>query len=159
MERAGERYRQLLELGVEMGVIPQIEVWGGNPTIGRLSQAIFIAIEAAHPQACFLGDVYHLYKGGSDFESLRLLSPQALQVFHMNDYPADPPRSEIGDRDRVYPGAGVAPIRRILEIFRSAGAAPVLSLELFNPKYWEREALEVAKTGLQKMKSSVAELE
>ena len=37
-----------------MGVIPQIEMWGGNGTIGRVSTAIFIAIEADHPKACFL---------------------------------------------------------------------------------------------------------
>jgi hypothetical protein len=29
-------------------------------------------------------------------------------------------------------------------------------LELFNPDYWEQDALEVAKTGLIKMKEEVA---
>jgi hypothetical protein len=39
---------------------------------------------------------------------------------------------------------------------RSTGATPVLSLELFNPVYYKRDALEVARTGLQKMQAVVA---
>ena len=154
--KAAERYRQLLELGGRMGIVPQIEMWGGNPTIGRISTAIFIAIESGHPQACFLGDLIHTYRAGCDFEGLRLLGPHALQVYHLNDYPPDPPPERIGDRDRVFPGDGVGPVTKILNIFRSIGAWPVLSLELFNPTYWNRDALEVAKTGLRKMKKCVA---
>ncbi|HJN82431.1 MAG TPA: sugar phosphate isomerase/epimerase family protein, partial [Verrucomicrobiota bacterium] len=132
---AAERYRKLLEIGAEIGVVPQIEMWGGNPSIGRVSTAIYIAIEAGHPDACFLGDVYHTYKGGSDFEGLKMLGPQALQHFHWNDYPADPPLDKIGDGDRVYPGDGIAPITDIVKGFLQVGAVPVLSLELFNKKY------------------------
>ena len=69
-----------------------------------------VAIESGHPKACVLPDVYHLYKGGSDFAGLKLLNAAAVHVFHMNDYPANPPRSAINDSDRVYPGDGVAPL-------------------------------------------------
>lgn len=153
--RAAERYAKLLELGDKMGVVPQIEMWGGNRSIGRVSTAIYIAIECGHPKACFLGDVYHTYKGGSDFDGLRLLGPQALQHFHMNDYPADPPQATIRDQHRVYPGDGIAPISEILRGFRAVGATPVLSLEVFNRGYWKQDALEVAKTGLRKMREAV----
>jgi len=153
---AAERYRKLLEIGAEIGVVPQIEMWGGNPSIGRVSTAIYIAIEAGHPDACFLGDVYHTYKGGSDFEGLKMLGPQALQHFHWNDYPADPPLDKIGDGDRVYPGDGIAPITDIVKGFLQVGAVPVLSLELFNKKYWSMDPLEAAKVGIEKMKNSVA---
>ena len=37
------------------------------------------------------------------------------------------------------------------------GGQKVLSLELFNENYWIEDALEVAKTGLQKMKKLVKE--
>ena len=153
---AAERYRALLEIGDEIGVVPQIEMWGGNPSIGRVSTAIYIAIEAGHPSACFLGDVYHTYKGGSDFAGLKMLGPQALQHFHWNDYPADPPLDKIGDGDRVYPGDGIAPITDIVKGFLQVGAVPVLSLELFNKKYWAMDPLEAAKVGIEKMKNSVA---
>ena len=115
--RAAERYRALLELGDSMGVIPQIEMWGGNGTIGRVSTAIFIAIEADHPKACFLGDAYHTYKGGSGFDGIKLLSGNALKCYHMNDYPADPPRETIRDEHRVYPGDGIAPLTKLFKNF------------------------------------------
>ena len=113
-------------------------------------------MEAAHPKACFLGDAYHTYKGGSDFAALLQLGPQALQTFHINDYPADPPREAIRDEHRVYPGEGIAPLTEILQGFRQVGASPVLNLELFNRTYWKQPALEVARTGLARMKAAVA---
>ncbi len=155
LDRAAERYGQLVELGRRFGVVPQIEMWGGNASIGRMGQAIYVAVECGQPEACFLGDVFHIYRGGSDFDGLRLLGPQALQVFHFNDYPADPPRQTIRDEHRVYPGDGIAPIGQILRTFRDVGATPVLSLELFNRSYWKRPALEVARRGLAKMKDAV----
>ena len=121
-----------------------------------LGESVFVAIESGHPSACLLPDVYHIYKGGSDFSGLKMLGPQAVHVFHMNDYPADPPRETINDRDRVFPGDGVAPLTDILQLMHSVGFAGVLSLELFNPKYWEQDAIEVAQTGLRKMQDAVA---
>ncbi|UCG58065.1 MAG: sugar phosphate isomerase/epimerase [Phycisphaerales bacterium] len=153
--RAAERYRVLLELGEEMGVVPQVEVWGSSKNLHRLGQSMFVVIESGHPKACLLPDVYHIYKGGSDFNGLKMLSAQAIQVFHLNDYPADPPREAIGDRDRVFPGDGIAPLTKILRDLHANGSRAVLSLELFNPTYWKQDPLEVAKTGLAKMKAAV----
>lgn len=156
LDMAAERYRALLELGDEMGVIPQVEMWGGHPIIGTVEKAIYVAIAAGHPKACFLGDVYHTYKGGSSFDSLLMLGPSALQSYHMNDYPADPPRESIKDADRVFPGDGVAPLSQILQYFDQVGARPALSLELFNRSYWEMPADECAKIGLEKLQQAVA---
>lgn len=153
--KAAERYRALLELGDKMGVVPQVEVWGSSKSLHRLGQAMFIVIESGHPKACLLPDVYHTYKGGSDFNGFKMLSHKAIQVFHLNDYPADPPRETISDRDRVYPGDGIAPLTQILQDLHANNNQAVLSLELFNPTYWKQEPLEVAKTGLAKMKAAV----
>lgn len=147
------RYRALLEVGASIGVVPEVEVWGFSKTLGRLAETVFVAVESGHPQACVLPDVYHLYKGGSSFDSLKLLSGVAVQVFHMNDYPADPPRATIKDEHRVYPGDGVAPLKAILRDMRQAGFRGFLSLELFNRDYWKQDALVVAKTGLEKMRA------
>jgi len=154
--KVAERYRALLELGDQMGVIPQVEVWGPSKNLHRLGQSVFVAIESGHPKACLLPDVYHIYKGGSDFNGLKLLSARAIQVFHLNDYPAEPPRETIGDRDRVMPGDGIAPLSQILRDLHANGSRTVLSLELFNPTYWKQDPLAVAKTGLAKMKSAVS---
>src|SRR5205814_9253735 len=95
--RVAERYRALLEIGDQIGVVPQVEVWGFSKTLTRLGQAMFVAIESGHPDACVLPDVYHLYKGGSGFTGLKLLNSAAVHVFHMNDYPASPPPAPTED--------------------------------------------------------------
>lgn len=153
--KAAERYRALLELGDKIGVVPQIELWGSSKNLHRLGQCMFVVIESGHPRACFLPDVYHIYRGGSDFNGLKQLSAQAIQVFHLNDYPADPPRDRIGDRDRVMPGDGIAPLTQILRDLCATGSRAILSVELFNPDYWKQDALTVAKIGIAKMKAAV----
>jgi 2-keto-myo-inositol isomerase len=153
--KVAERYRQLLELGEKMDVVPQVEFWGFSRPLSRLSEAALVAVESGHPKACILADVYHLYKGGSAAEGLRLLSASALQVVHFNDYPSDPPRNSITDAARVYPGDGTAPLKQIVRTLREIGFKGVLSLELFNRDYWKQDAKEVAKTGLEKMKKMV----
>ncbi|MCX7700216.1 MAG: sugar phosphate isomerase/epimerase [Gemmataceae bacterium] len=155
LPRIAERYRALLELGERMGVVPMLEVWGFSKTLGRLSEAVMVAVEADHPKACVLADVYHLHKGGSGFHGLRLLGPEGMHVFHINDYPADPPRNEITDAHRVYPGDGVAPLTEILRHLMAGGFRGALSLELFNRDYWKQDAVDVARTGLKKMKAVV----
>jgi sugar phosphate isomerase/epimerase len=151
--RAAERYRALLEVGDKVGVVPQVEVWGFSKSLGRLGECTLVAVESSHPKACVLADVYHLHKGGSGFTGLKLLGPAALQVFHMNDYPAKPPPAEITDAHRVYPGDGVAPLKEVLRDLRRLGFRGVLSLELFNRDYWKQDALLVARTGLEKMRA------
>lgn len=151
--RAAERYRELLEIGGRIGVVPQVEVWGFSKSLSRLGECAMVAIEAGHPQACILADVYHLQKGGSGFEGVKLLSGAAMHVFHMNDYPAQPPRADLTDAHRVYPGDGAAPLPNLLRDLRQSGFRGVLSLELFNREYWKQDALTVARTGLEKMRA------
>lgn len=147
-----ERYRKLLELGDEYGVSPLLEVWGFSRNISKLEEALYVAARANHQRACILADVYHLYKGGSGFEGLRLLHPSALPIFHVNDYPSSPGRETIVDAQRVYPGDGVAPLSEIFSILYNNGFDGYLSLELFNAEYYKMEALDNAATGLQKLK-------
>jgi sugar phosphate isomerase/epimerase len=151
--KVAERYRALLVVGDHIGVVPQVEVWGFSKTLTRLGQAMMVAIESGHPQACVLPDVYHLYKGGSEFTGLKLLSNSAAHVFHMNDYPAKPDRAAIKDSDRVYPGDGVAPLGEILRTLDEIGFDGCLSIELFNSAYWQQDPLTVARTALDKLKA------
>jgi sugar phosphate isomerase/epimerase len=149
-----ERYRALLVLGEHIGVVPQVEVWGFSKTLSRLGETVIVAIESGHPQACVLPDVYHIYKGGSEFTGLNLLSRTAIRVFHLNDYPATPPRADIKDSDRVYPGDGVAPLGEVFSALDAVGFDGYLSIELFNPTYWKQDPKVVARTALEKMKAA-----
>jgi len=150
--KAAERYRAILELGDQMDVVPQLEIWGFSQSIQRLGEAMQVAIESGHPKACVLADVYHLYKGGSSVTGLGLINGSALHVLHFNDYPDKPARNDITDAYRVYPGDGVAPLKELLRTLRRIGFRGMLSLELFNRDYWKQDAQVVARTGLEKMK-------
>ena len=154
---ASKRYRALLDAGDQIGVLPQLELWGFSKNLNRLGECACVAIETGHPKACVLIDVYHLYKGGSDIGGLELLNGNAVHVLHMNDYPADPPRERIDDSFRVHPGDGIAPVTQILRALRDIGGQKVLSLELFNRNYWSMNANDVARAGLAKMKSAVSQ--
>ncbi len=154
--KIAERYRAVLELGREMGVVPQLEIWGSSKTLSRIGEAAFVAVEAGHPDACLLLDAFHIYRGGSSFTGLKLLNGAAMHNFHLNDYPADPPREKIGDADRVYPGDGVAPLGSILRDLYATGYRGALSLELFNRTYWDRnDAQTIASVGLEKTRAVV----
>src|SRR5262249_9702606 len=104
-------------------------------------------------RACVLPDVYHLYKGGSDFAGLGLLAPSAIGIFHVNDYPKID-RDKITDADRVYPGDGIAPLKEVFAALRKANYTGFVSLELFNRDYWKQAPNEVARTGLTKTKAA-----
>jgi sugar phosphate isomerase/epimerase len=150
--RAGERYKQLLDLGRKTGVMPQLEFWGAYPAFFHLSQALAVAAAADDPDAKILADVYHLFRGGSGFEGLKLVDGNAISIFHLNDFSGSIPRTEQQDKDRVFPGDGAAPLQDLANTLRAKGGQIILSLELFNPEYYAMDADFVAKTGLEKMK-------
>ncbi|HEY2783510.1 MAG TPA: sugar phosphate isomerase/epimerase [Fimbriiglobus sp.] len=153
---AAERYRALFDLGQKMGVTPEAEVWGFSKALKRLGDTWYVAAECGRSGGCVLPDVYHLYKGGSDFAGLKLLSPHAIGIFHVNDYPPNKGRDIIVDADRVYPGDGVAPLKDVFRTLIDIGYKGFLSVELFNRDYWKQDPNLVAKTALDKLKTVVA---
>jgi 2-keto-myo-inositol isomerase len=154
--RMAERYRSILELGHDLGVVPQLEIWGISANLGNLADALAVAARAAHPDACILADVFHLYKGGSAPASLHLVARTAAHVFHMNDYPAAPDRATVTDAHRIWPGDGIAPLKEILGYLVANDCRLFLSLELFNSEYWKLPVADCARVGLAKMKAAVA---
>ncbi|GMQ26178.1 sugar phosphate isomerase/epimerase [Algoriphagus sp. oki45] len=150
--QAGEKYKRLLDLGRKTGVMPQLEFWGAFPSFYHLGQAMMVAAVADDKDAKILADVYHLFRGGSGFEGMKLLDGQAIDIFHMNDVPAAIPRLEQQDKDRVMPGDGAAPMQELANTLKSKGGEIILSLELFNPTYYAMDAQVVVKEGLEKMK-------
>lgn len=150
--KAGERYKKLLELGRKTGVMPQLEFWGAFPSFYHLGQAMAVAAAADDKDAKILADVYHLFRGGSGFEGMKMLDGHAIDIFHMNDFPASIPRTEQQDKDRVMPGDGAAPMQELADTLKSKGGEIILSLELFNPTYYAMDASVVVTEGLEKMR-------
>jgi 2-keto-myo-inositol isomerase len=156
LEESAIRYKEVCVLGREMGVQPQLELWGFSSNLHLMGQVLFVAAECSDKAPAILADVYHLYKGGSELNSLNIVGGSQIQIFHMNDYPAEPNRQQINDSHRVMPGDGIAPMNDILQKLNTKNSPIVLSLELFSEKYWQMDAKEVAKIGLEKMKACVA---
>ncbi len=148
---AGYRYRELLALGRETGVMPQLEFWGSSDKLFHMGQILMMAAVASDDDTRLLPDIYHMFRGGSGYETLNMISGHMIEIFHMNDFPSTIKRTDQKDADRVYPGDGAAPMQKIMQMLSGMGGTMHLSLELFNPDYWEKDALEVSRTGLQKM--------
>ena len=153
LKKAADRYRTILQLGDTTGVVPQLEMWGFSKNLSRVSDVMYVALESGHPSAKVLLDVFHLYKGGSPLETLSLVNPSATDILHVNDYPAGLSAAAITDADRLYPGDGVAPVKKILQTLRKQGQPLIISTEVFNKKYYSQDALTVAATALAKMKA------
>jgi sugar phosphate isomerase/epimerase len=150
LRKAAERYRVILELGDQSGVVPQLEMWGFSKNLSRASEVMFVAMESDHPSARILLDIYHLYKGGSAVHTLQLIGKPAMELIHINDYPSIK-RETITDADRVHPGDGIAPIKQILKHIKRSDTPLILSEEVFNKNYYNQDPLEVAKTAMLKI--------
>lgn len=152
LSKVAERYRTILELGDKTGVVPHLELWGFSKNLSRVGEILYVAVESGHPSARLLMDVYHLHKGGSGMDAVKDVGKPLVEIFHINDYPATPPRETITDADRVYAGDGVAPLKDLLKSLKNPDRPVILSFEVFNKEYYAQDALLVAKTGLAKMK-------
>ena len=155
LKNVAARYRAALEIGDKTGVIPQLEMWGFSTNLSRVSEVMYVALESGHPSAKVLLDIFHLYKGVSSIETLPLVSSDAIDILHMNDYPTNLPAANITDADRIYPGDGIAPIHRVLQTLQNHNKPLILSVEVFNKNYYKQDALLVAKTALAKTKAVV----
>lgn len=149
LEAMAGQFARLAELAHGIGVEPYLEFWGRAKKLSRLSEAVFVAMESGARDVKLLLDPFHMYTGGSDVRSLTYLHGANIGIVHVNDYPAVPPREQIGDSDRVFPGAGIAPTREFARLLERAGYRGYLSLELFVGDYGSEGALEVARRGRQ----------
>ena len=152
LDEYAQRYRHILETGRQAGVIPLLEVWGSG-ALYHLADAVHIVLGTAHPDANLLLDFYHLYRGGNSFDSLQLLNVARLPLFHINDYPAVPPREQLNDSDRVYPGDGICPFPTILPFLFQSGFCGAFSVELFNESYCQQPAERMLAITLEKTRN------
>ncbi len=159
LNKIAERYAAILQLGDTSGVVPQLEMWGFSKNLGRANEVLYVAMQTGHPSAKVLLDVFHLYKGGTSLDTLSMMNPATCSILHVNDYPARLTPAVVTDGDRVYPGDGVAPLQRILEILSKQDQPLIISTEVFNKKYYSEDALLVAATALAKMKGVTSSLE
>ena len=144
------RYRTILELSDLTEVVPILELWG-HAALSNLADEAWIVIATGHPKASMLLDFYHLYRGGNSWETLDILNFSKMPVFHINDFPDTPPREQLKDADRVFPGDGICPFNILVPRLYNAGFRGAFSIELFNQSYWDTmDVKTLLKTGYEK---------
>jgi 2-keto-myo-inositol isomerase len=157
LQRAARQYRRYLEIGLsDYNVNPAVMFLQFMPHIQRMGQASAIAIDADHPRAKVVPDTFHLYRGGTGFSGLKHVRGSFVGVFQINDVPADPPREELEDRHRIFPGDGILPLEQALQDLHASGYVGTVSLQVFNEEYWQRDLRGVAREGLEKTVDVVA---
>jgi len=89
--------------------------------------------EANHPNVRLMIDTFHFWAGPSKFEELEQLRDGEVVHVHLEDVPGEPVHELLEQRDRVFPGEGVAPLRRILDLLKRKKYAGALSVEMMDP--------------------------
>ena len=102
------------------------------------------AVVAGVPAADLVLDSCHWHASGGG--PLDAFPVERLAMVHLNDAPEKPPEL-IEDADRVLPGLGVIRLAELVAMLRGRGYRGPWSLETFNPGYWERDPLGVARDG------------
>ncbi|WP_339713341.1 sugar phosphate isomerase/epimerase [uncultured Kriegella sp.] len=150
-------YRRLLEIGLkEYNIIPALVFVKMFP-LKTMGQAVAVALDADHPMAKIIPDVYHMYISEGGFEGLKLLNGNLFAIFQFNDAPKGIQLQDMKDKHRVYPGDGMLPLAEILKDLKASGFDGCISLELYNPEYHKQDLLQVAKTGLRKTLEVITE--
>ena len=156
-ELGASNYSELLDVGInEFGVRPAMEYLGFAEQLNTIEDALEIISRSGHPQATIVLDPFHCFRGGGPIESIGRLGAAQVAISHFNDSPADPPREQQHDANRVMPGEGIVDLKLYCDQLRAIRYEGCLSLELFNRELWDQDPLEVARIGLQKMRAAAA---
>jgi sugar phosphate isomerase/epimerase len=149
------RFRKLLEVGESAGALPSMEFLGFVEQFKTIETALKVIERAGHPLGTIVVDPFHVFRGGDTMESLAMLRGTQIAIAHFNDAPVSPPAHAQHDGHRVWPGEGHLDLRRYCELLTRAGYHGWLSLELFREELWRQDPVEVARVGLEKMRSVV----
>jgi len=143
-KRGVDNMREAAEIAKPFGVTLMLEFARSSRFAGSLPTALNLVRETNHPNYRVMMDTYHFWGGISKFEDLALLRDGELHHLHFEDVPASPPREIQGQPHRVFPGEGIAPLRRIIEVLKTKKYAGAVSFETFNPDVQATDPYQVA---------------
>jgi sugar phosphate isomerase/epimerase len=143
-QRGADNLREAGEIAKPFGVSIMLEFSRTSRFAACLPTALTLVRNANHPNVRVMMDIFHFWGGVSKFEDLELLTDGELHHLHFEDVPADPPREIQGQPNRVWPGEGIVPLRRILDVLKRKHYAGAASVEMFNPAIQAMDPYEVA---------------
>jgi 2-keto-myo-inositol isomerase len=141
-----DNLREAAEIARPHNVSLMVEFTRASTLINNLRTALMVVRRADHPNLRVMLDTFHFWSGLSKFEDLEYLEEGELHHLHFEDTVGDPPLEVFGGGQpyRAYPGEGIAPLRRIVEVLQRKGYRGPASLELFDPEVRARDPYEVA---------------
>ena len=151
------RYKDLLEIGRQVGVKPTLEYIGFFHSVHHLNQARQVVADVDDPEATLVLDSFHTFNGGATLEDLRAVPVERISHWHVSDAHPDKPVGTQTDPDRVMPGDGAIDLKAEVELLREKGYDGTVSLELFNRDLWAQDPREVLKIGIERMRQLLGE--
>ena len=130
-KRAVDTMHMAGDVAKTYGVTLMIEFARTSTLIGSLATCLKVVRETNHPNVRAMLDTFHFWGGISKFEDLELLKDGELAHLHFEDIPDNPPREGQGQPDRVFPGEGIVPLKRIVQVLKQKKYAGPASLEMF----------------------------
>ncbi len=88
LDRAAERYCELMALGQEIGCLPALEFLGFVDHVNNVDTLLEIVEKANHPDTTVVMDAFHIYRGGGKEEDILKVPGDRVAIFHIDDAPA-----------------------------------------------------------------------
>lgn len=120
------------EIAKPHNVALMLEFTRNSRLVNNIRTSLDVVRSLGHPNIRFMLDLYHFWAGPSKFEDLDMIEPGEIHHVHFADTPLQPPLEVAEQKDRAFPGEGIAPLQRILNKLVEKGYNRALSLELFD---------------------------
>jgi len=150
IKKVGEFVKRCIEITSSYGVKLAIEPLGMHPFIPGPKEALDIVEYVGHNSLGIMMDTFHYYKSGVSLEEIESIPIERLFLVHINDS-EDLPREKLTDKNRLYLGLGVIPLKEILGILKRKSYDGFLSVEIFRDEYWAKPIDVITKESFESL--------
>ncbi|MDB4359093.1 sugar phosphate isomerase/epimerase [Verrucomicrobiales bacterium] len=151
-------YSDLLQIGRDTGVQAVLEYISPFKSLNNLPDAVAVLDECGADDGCTILDAFHNWNNKTTLDDIKALPLERISHYHINDAAKGIPSGEQLDSDRVMVGDGVIDLKSELTAIKEKGYNKWISLELFSKNWWDRDALETAKIGLERTRGICEEV-
>lgn len=132
-DRLHELFTEAADIAAASGISLMLEFTRHSTLVNNLRTSLDVVRTLKHPNLKVMLDLFHFWGGPSKFEDLDLIEYGEIHHVHFADTPRHPPLEVSEQKDRAFPGEGIAPLQKILNKLVEKGYNRALSLELFDP--------------------------
>jgi 2-keto-myo-inositol isomerase len=141
--------RELADIAAPYGMKLAFEFVGyPDCSVNNFADAYDIVCAAGRSNVGCVLDCFHFYAMGSKLSDLEKADGKKIFIFHIDDA-EDMPVGTMTDANRLWPGDGVIPLGKMIEILRGIGFDEMASVEIFRPEYWQWDAEKTIAKGYE----------